>query len=171
MDQSTLNQSYIQLGGNLGEVLETFSMVKSALRSQDIEILASSSIYVSESWGFQSKHEFLNQVLHVSTSLGPFELLTQTHNIERQLGRKRASDGYQDRTIDIDILFFNDDIIKDSALIIPHPKLHERLFVLKPLSELNKDLRHPIFEKTVSTMLNECKDNLAVKILDDIRQD
>ena len=120
-----------------------------------------SSIYETAAWGKTDQPMFLNQALEILTPLGPIQLLQQILNIERQLGRKR-NEKYGPRNIDIDILFYNDEIYNDSSLIIPHPALQYRRFALKPMNEIAPDLIHPVLKKTIAELFGECPDDLQV---------
>jgi 2-amino-4-hydroxy-6-hydroxymethyldihydropteridine diphosphokinase len=127
-----------------------------------------SSLYETAPWGFESKEEFLNQVVVVETSKEAEAVMSDLLEFERQLGRRRSSDqkGYQSRVIDLDILFFGDHIIEDDFLIVPHPRMSERRFVLQPLSEVVPSMIHPVFGITINEMLENCTDKEAVKRLD-----
>jgi 2-amino-4-hydroxy-6-hydroxymethyldihydropteridine diphosphokinase len=120
-----------------------------------------SSIYETAAWGMENQEAFLNQVLEIETNLNPDELLQSILQIEEGLGRKRELK-YGPRTIDIDILFFNDQVIDQEGLKIPHPQLQNRRFVLVPLNEIASNKIHPIFKKTISQLLAECPDPLTV---------
>ncbi len=152
------------LGGNQGQVADTFVKVHSMLSQEIGEIVELSALYESEPWGFESEDNFLNQVVELDSSLTSQEVLRATQGIERSFGRVRKSlDGYASRPIDIDILFYDDIIIDTSLLSIPHPRLHERMFTLLPLSEKWGQWLHPVLNKTVKRMKEECKNTGRVK--------
>lgn len=151
------------LGSNLGDRLSNLNEAYNKISESTREILISSSIYETEPWGFQHQNLFLNQVLVVNTDLSPESLLHLLFNIEKELGRKRRQKSFQARIIDIDILFYDDLIISTNELEIPHPKLHERRFVLEPLNEILPYLIHPVLLKSVARLLKESKDPLLVR--------
>lgn len=121
-----------------------------------------SSVYETEPWGFQSESSFLNMVLKAETKLTPSGLLGRILMIESLMGRLREGTGYKSRIIDIDILLFENRVIESRALVIPHPKMHERRFVLVPLCEIAGEMVHPVFNKSIKELLNECRDNSRV---------
>ena len=118
-------------------------------------VVSQSALYHTEPWGFESTNTFINAVVAVETSLTVRDVIDATKKIERLMGRtyKSVDRQYKDRIIDIDILFYNDLIINDEDLIIPHPLMHERLFVLQPLSEIAPDYVHPVFHKTIQELM------------------
>ena len=120
-------------------------------------IVASSSFYETEPWCMRTENWFVNAVIQISTSLSPEEVLEECHHIEQKLGRVRTTpDGqYGDRTIDIDILFYDDKVISTENLIIPHRLLQRRAFVLVPMLEIAQDFVHPLFNKTISALYDE----------------
>jgi len=157
-----MTRLYILLGGNLGDKQKVFSDARASLLEQVGKITALSAIYETEPWGFESADYFWNQVLEISTALSPAEVLHQTQQIELQLGRIRKATQYDSRIIDIDILFFGDQIIESDNLSVPHPRIQERKFVLVPLCEIAPELMHPVFHKNIRQLLEECPDPLKV---------
>jgi 2-amino-4-hydroxy-6-hydroxymethyldihydropteridine diphosphokinase len=157
-----MNKAYLILGSNLGDRLELIEKSKELVKIQIGSIVKDSSLYDTEPWGFVHKNTFLNQVIYVQTSLNPHHLLEAIHKIEKSLGRIRENNQYNARTIDIDILLYNDWIIHSPDLKIPHPKMLERRFVLEPLNEIAAELEHPVEKKTVKQLLLECKDEMKV---------
>lgn len=125
-------------------------------------IISSSSIYETEAWGKQDQEAFLNKVILVETVLKPKEVLETILHIEKLMGRNREGQKWHERIIDIDILFFNDEVINEKDLTIPHPYLHERRFTLVPLAEIADNYIHPVFRKSINTLLSECSDTLKV---------
>ncbi|HXB39125.1 MAG TPA: 2-amino-4-hydroxy-6-hydroxymethyldihydropteridine diphosphokinase [Bacteroidia bacterium] len=159
-----MNEAYLCLGGNLGNCIETFAKSALLLEENKVKITLKSAIYTSEAWGMGNAPDFYNQVLKTETLLEAGELLSVILSIEKQLGRERNSaKEYESRTIDIDILFFNEQIMEEERLQIPHPRLHLRRFVLEPLHEIAPDFIHPGFKKSISALLNECTDAGVVK--------
>lgn len=149
---------YLSLGSNKGDRIGYVQQAASLLGSVDgITIVRTSAFYETEPWGMNSDKWFVNAVIEVKTSLSAHKLLEECKRIERQLGRKTEDkgSGYTDRTIDIDILFYNKDIISDEDLIIPHKYLHLRAFTLVPLLELIANFEHPILHKTISELHND----------------
>ena len=125
-------------------------------------VTRSSSIYETEAWGNTDQPSFLNQVLEISTSLNARQLMRKVLNIEEVMGRVRK-EKFGPRIIDIDILFFENEIHDMRFLKIPHPEMQNRRFVLVPLAEINPALQHPVFKKTIAEILEECPDLLDVK--------
>ena len=130
---------YLSLGSNLGDkegnILRAYTLIEQRIG----HIARKSSLHRTAPWGFESSNDFLNSVIALETSLTPRELLTETQRIEKEIGRtaKTSADGtYQDRLIDIDILIYNDLIIDEPDLQIPHPLMNQRDFVLNPLKEV-----------------------------------
>jgi 2-amino-4-hydroxy-6-hydroxymethyldihydropteridine diphosphokinase len=160
-----MNSVYLLLGGNLDDRASSLNRAKGEVAKHIGTIEAESSVYESDPWGFEADQRFLNQVIRIDTRFSPAEVLQEIIRIESKLGRMRNdSSGYSSRTIDIDILFFNDDIIKEENLAIPHPKIPERMFTLIPLAELNRLMIHPGCQKTIEELINECTDNLPVNL-------
>ena len=158
---------YILLGGNLGDKQKVFSEVRARLNQQVGTITNQSVLYETEPWGFESDDIFWNQVLEISTELSPEKVLKQTQQIEHEMGRIRKANQYDSRIIDIDILFYGDQIIQTENLVVPHPRIQERKFALVPLSEIASELIHPVLQKNISQLLEECTDSLKVEIVTD----
>lgn len=148
---------YLSLGSNFGDRIGYVQQATSLLGASDnITLIRTSAFYETEPWGMDSENWFVNAVVEIKTSLPPQALLAECQRIEHQLGRKREeSKGYSDRTIDIDILFYNKDIINDENLTIPHKFVHLRAFTLVPLLELIQNFEHPILHKTISELHND----------------
>ena len=150
---------YLSLGTNLGNKEENLRTAMTLIEEQVGTITSQSALYVSAPWGFDSENTFLNNAISVETSLTPEELLSTTQRIEHTLGRTHKSvDGqYSDRLIDIDILLYDDVVMHTPSLILPHPLMHRRLFVLEPLSEIAPTMIHPLLQKEITTLCNELK--------------
>jgi len=157
--------SYILAGGNIPVREDYIAEAALILQNSGIKILHCSSIYESTPWGFTAEQNFLNQVFKLSTSLSPEELLNVLLNTEQKLGRKRTNkNGYHSRVIDLDILFYNDQIVESKNLTIPHPRIAERRFTLEPLNELIPEFVHPVIGLSIHTLLNKCQDQGKVTI-------
>ena len=156
-----MNEAFLLTGGNMGKRLDYLFQAKEQIERRCGPVLVESSVYESAAWGLESQAAFLNQVLKIETTLGSEALLKTILEIEEDLGRKRNL-RYGPRTIDIDILFFNDDITARKGLTIPHPQIQNRRFALIPLNEIAADKIHPVLQKTISQLLHECPDLLEV---------
>ena len=154
---------YLLLGGNLGDKSLVFKETTRLLNDLIGEITGQSHIYETEPWGFESADLFWNQVLELSVSISPQEVLNLTQQIEHQLGRTRESQQYDSRIIDIDILFYGDQIISLDNLTIPHSRIQDRKFALVPLNEIASELNHPVLQKSIGQLLLECTDPLRVE--------
>lgn len=163
MNTQTKSTVFLLLGGNLGNVFQTFIQAKKYLQDAHVVILEESSIYQTAAWGVENQPDFLNQVLKITTFLDANRLLQLIHQIEKQLGRERYQKWYA-RTIDIDILYFEDQIVETVSLQIPHPFLHQRRFTLVPLVELAADFMHPVLQQNNRTLLDICEDKLEVNV-------
>ena len=149
---------YLSLGTNLGNREENLNKAVSQIEKRIGRISSLSAFYQTAPWGFESQNEFLNIALKVESTLSPVEILRTTQNIETDLGRTLKSNGnYSDRVIDIDILFYDKEIINTPDLVIPHPLLQLRDFVLTPMVEIAPDFSHPIFKKNMTELLSELK--------------
>lgn len=126
-----------------------------------------SAIYESEPWGFSAAIPFLNQVLLIRTAMPADEILSRILEIEQRLGRQRSDGGYTSRTIDIDILYYGDEIIHNERLTVPHPRLHERKFTLMPLVEIAANFRHPVLKLSNTVLLEQSADHVKVKAYQD----
>lgn len=146
---------YLGLGANLGQREKTLQRAIERIQETIGPIVARSSFHYSEPWGFSSDNAFLNACLIAETDLDARTCLRLTQNIEKELGRTMKTENaqYHDRLIDIDILFYDNLILNEKDLTIPHPLLHQREFVLKPLNEIAGNFKHPILQKSITELL------------------
>ena len=151
------NVVFIALGSNLGNRSENLTAAIDAMPPQ-VHVKDCSPVYETPPWGYTSQPTFLNQVCKAETDLEPYELLVYFKKIEHELGRK-ATFLYGPRTIDLDILFYNDLVSKSVDLTIPHPRIQERAFVLVPLVDLEPNLIHPEHDKSVKELLVDLDTN------------
>ena len=156
--------AFLGIGSNTGDRLLHIEKALELLQQEAGRIVKISNIYETEPWGFQSENSFINLVLTIETSLVPVELLRICKQIEKKAGRKKtAASGYQNRPLDIDILFYENRILKTAALTIPHPLIQERLFVLQPLCDIAPDFVHPQLHEKMSVLLEKCRDKSWVR--------
>ncbi len=148
---------YLSLGSNCGDRIGYIQQATVLLGAvENISVIRTSAFYETEPWNMNSKNWFVNAVVEIKTSLSPEKLLAECKRIEGQLGRKPVQKNvYEDRTIDIDILFYNKDIVNEENLIIPHKYIYLRAFILVPMLELNPDFEHPVLHKTISDLHND----------------
>ncbi len=156
-----INKVFLSLGSNVGDRIHNLSISRSKLFNEVGKIINNSKIYESEPWGFKFQANFLNQIIIIETYLECKEVLKHILSIEKKLGRIRK-EKWAPRIIDIDILFFNNDIINSKNLIIPHPLIQNRNFILVPLNEIAKNYIHPVTNKTMNQLLKLSKDKLNV---------
>lgn len=154
-----MNKLFFEIGGNQGNKISNISLAKEAITNNIGIIVNESGIYESPPWGFESNDSFYNQTLLVETKLPIEKVLERLLEIEKLLGRVRSASRYSSRTMDIDILFYDKVIMNTDLLSIPHPRMHLRKFVLIPLCEIAPDFIHPVFNKDIKQLLNECKDD------------
>jgi 2-amino-4-hydroxy-6-hydroxymethyldihydropteridine diphosphokinase len=155
---------YLSLGSNIGNRQANLAKAVAEIGRRIGAYCSSSGVYETGAWGFDSAN-FLNQVIFIETRLSPQSLIALCLEIEKEMGRTRNSDkGYASRVIDIDILFYNDLILNVENLIIPHPHIQDRRFILIPLHDIASSLRHPVLNKTVSELLAECSDEGMVTV-------
>jgi 2-amino-4-hydroxy-6-hydroxymethyldihydropteridine diphosphokinase len=152
---------YLALGTNLGSREENLRIAVNGI-SPEVNVIYRSPIYETPPWGYLEQPYFLNQVISGKTQLTPLALLRHVKELETKMGRS-AGIRYGPRLIDIDILFYNDQILKTNGLEIPHPRLHDRAFVLVPLLDIAPDLLHPLLGKTISELIKQV-DTSAIKL-------
>ncbi|OFX22136.1 MAG: 2-amino-4-hydroxy-6-hydroxymethyldihydropteridine diphosphokinase [Bacteroidetes bacterium GWA2_31_9b] len=160
-----MNFVYLLLGSNLNNRIQLLEKARNAIAEKIGRLEKHSGIYESLPWGFEAETKFLNQVVVVRTHLTSIEILEKIKDIEGELGRERIPGIYTSRTIDIDILFFNNDVVDIPDLTIPHKHIHTRKFTLLPLAEIASGFIHPVFNKSILDLLNECKDKSEVKLI------
>jgi 2-amino-4-hydroxy-6-hydroxymethyldihydropteridine diphosphokinase len=157
-----MSKVYLSLGSNIGDRL---AYIKNALKEikhlKNTKVLKSSSIYQTEPWGYKKQESFLNLIISIETGKSPLNLIEDLKEIEYRCGRQ-LRDKWLEREIDIDILFFEDYILKSEQLEIPHPQIQDRRFVLVPLNEIEPGLIHPVFNKSVKELLEITKDKSKV---------
>lgn len=157
-----MHKIFLGIGGNIGNKKKNFIRCRELIEKRLGKIILLSPVYETPPWGFSSENNFWNQVICCETNLEPEILLKEIHQIEILFGRERKSNGYSSREIDIDILYFDDFILKSDSLVIPHPLIHERMFVLKPLSDIAPEFIHPVLQKNSLQMLDSCKNTSAI---------
>ncbi len=150
------------IGGNLGEREANLEETRMFIEFNFGDIVAISSVYESEAWGMQDAPPFLNQVVCIESDLSNGELLDEILELEDFYGRERSEVEYLSREMDIDVLLIDQEILHDASLHVPHPRMHERRFVLMPLSEIAPDLEHPELKTNISSLLKDCTDKTKV---------
>lgn len=157
------NIVFLGIGGNLGDRIANLRNAVKLIGERIGKVEKISSVYLSEPWGFKHAKYFTNIVAKIRTSLSAEGTLSTALQIEAELKRTRSGHGYEGRTMDIDILFFNDEIINTEKLIVPHPLICQRLFVLLPMQEIEPDFVHPQNGKTMQELAEICADNGKIK--------
>ncbi|MDP2161485.1 MAG: 2-amino-4-hydroxy-6-hydroxymethyldihydropteridine diphosphokinase [Flavobacterium sp.] len=158
-----MHQVFLGIGGNTGNKHDNFDKVYTFIKNELGDIIKRSSVYETPPWGFQSQENFWNQVLMIETEFSPEKLLKNIAKIENWFGRERVSGKYTSREMDIDILYFDELIIETDTLVIPHPHIHKRLFVLVPLAEIAPEFVHPLLRLNSLQMFENCPDRSAIK--------
>jgi 2-amino-4-hydroxy-6-hydroxymethyldihydropteridine diphosphokinase len=156
-------QVFLGIGGNLGNKRDNFTKALVLIENELGTICKKSSVYETPPWGFQAEENFWNMVVQIKTGLNPKELLQKIKKTEQEFGRKRVTKSYSSREMDIDILYFDNRIIENELLKIPHPQIKERLFVLVPLAEIAPEKSHPVMQKTSLQLLGSCADKSEIK--------
>ena len=157
-----MNVVYILLGGNEGDPKKNLAAAKKEITKSIGKIVRHSALYQTAAWGITEQPDFLNQIIIINTKYTAAETLAKCLAIEKKMGRVRTIKNAP-RIIDIDLLFFNKDIVNEKELTLPHPQIQNRRFVLIPLNELSPNLKHPVLNKTIHQLLTICPDNLEVK--------
>jgi 2-amino-4-hydroxy-6-hydroxymethyldihydropteridine diphosphokinase len=162
-----MKRVFLLLGSNLGDRSANLRAAANLLTKSAGPIITSSSIYKTAAWGLTAQPEFYNQALEIATALSPDQLLNTCLEIENQLGRKRL-EKWGERSIDIDILFYDDTIVRQEHLQIPHPQIPFRRFTLVPLAQIAGDYHHPSMHKSITQLLHECPDDLPVTKIENV---
>ena len=155
-----MTKVYLGLGTNLGDKEQNLRMAVQKIEEQIGKVVSLSAFYVTAPWGFASENSFLNAAACVETNLLPLEVLRETQRIERELGRTHKSVGgaYNDRLIDIDLLLYGNLIFETDELILPHPLMQERVFVMQPLAEIAPEVNHPVLQKSMKELCDSLSD-------------
>ena len=157
-----MKEVYLLIGGNIGDRFFFLGEATRLISQQCGPISCRSSVYETAAWGKEDQPAFLNQVLVIHTSMGPEELMAAILEIEQQMGRlRREKNG--ERNIDIDILYYENELVELPNLTIPHPRIYMRKFALIPLLELNPSKIDPVHHKTIEELLETCPDSLEVR--------
>lgn len=154
--------AYLSLGSNVGDRLENLRQACSQLDGEGIHLRRLSSVYETEPVDYLEQDWFLNCAAEIETTLSPLELLDRVHRIERELGRRREWPKGP-RTLDIDILLYGDYTLTSERLLLPHPQMLQRRFVLEPLREIAPSLRFPLSQKSVDDLFEELQDPSQVR--------
>jgi len=157
-----MNTAYLLLGSNMGNSRQQLQTAIITIEKKIGKVIRQSALYATAAWGNTNQPDFLNQVVIVSSKHTAIELLHQILTIEKEMGRVRTIKNAP-RIIDIDILFFNKEIISEKQLSVPHPEIQNRRFVLTPLNELSPNFIYPVLLKSIHRLLLDCPDNLNVK--------
>lgn len=153
---------FLSIGTNLGNRQKNLENTILLLQKSNVSVEKISSVYETEPWGFYSNNMFFNICISAKTIINCFDLLNIIKSIEKEMGRKKCGLSYDDRIIDIDILFYGNFFVNTNTLIIPHKELHKRRFVLEPLNEIAPDFVHPLLNKTINKLLKQCNDTHKV---------
>jgi 2-amino-4-hydroxy-6-hydroxymethyldihydropteridine diphosphokinase len=160
-----MNNIYLHLGSNMGDKQDNLAKAILAIGKRIGKIVTKSSLYETEAWGIKEQESFINQAIQINSVLSPREMLTKCLAIETEMGRQRK-EKWGPRIIDIDILFFGTKKINDKDLVIPHSEIPNRNFVLIPMMEIAGELIHPVINKTIEEIYDECKDICEVIQID-----
>lgn len=159
-----MNKAYLALGSNMGDRYYYLCQALQAMHlAKEINICRVSSIYETDPVGYENQNCFLNMVIEVNTTFSPHDLLAYLQKNERKLGRKREI-RFGPRTLDLDILLYNDEVIDTATLQLPHPRMTERAFVLIPLHEIASNLSIPNDKRPLEMMIREADDRLGVRL-------
>lgn len=166
--RNKMEEVVLGLGGNEGDVIATFKKAISKIEEQIGKVVLKSSLYKTEAWGVENQPDFINMVISISTQKSPKDVLSSCLLIEEELGRDREDKAkWTERKIDIDVLFYANEVIETKELMVPHPFVQDRNFVLFPLVEILPKNVHPKLGKSFLTLNKECEDQQQVILLDD----
>jgi 2-amino-4-hydroxy-6-hydroxymethyldihydropteridine diphosphokinase len=157
-----MNRIYLLLGSNMGNSRQQLITAIKLINKKIGKVTRQSNLYVTAAWGNTNQPDFLNQVIIVESKLAPLQAMQTILGIEEEMGRVRTVKNAP-RIIDIDILFYNKEVIEEKILNVPHPQIPNRRFVLIPLNELSPNFKHPVFQQSIHHLLQICKDPLNVK--------
>jgi 2-amino-4-hydroxy-6-hydroxymethyldihydropteridine diphosphokinase len=160
--EEIMSRIYLSLGSNLGHRQQNLDKAIALIGSRAGEVGRRSLYYESEPWGFSSENHFFNCCILVQTNMEPLALMDQLLEIEKEIGRERKGEGYSDRLIDIDLLLYDTIQMDHPRLILPHPGMENRKFVLLPLAEIAPELIHPVTGISITRMLQRCPDRTEV---------
>lgn len=160
-----MEEVYLGLGSNMGDRKKHITQAISEIEKKIGPCTKRSSLYKTAAWGKTNQSYFINQVIRISTKKAPIDILDGVLAIEKQLGRVRK-EKWGERSIDIDLLFYGSEIVELPRLLVPHPFIAERRFVLVPMNELAPKFIHPIFERSIEDLLADCPDTLAVEAVE-----
>ncbi len=164
-----MEEVYLLLGSNIGDRVANIRLATKIIGWHVGDIQAESAMYETSPWGIIEQPGFINQAIKISTCHNPFTLMNKLQQIEKYISKKFVKkEKYGPRVIDIDILFYGAQIISNVALEVPHPRLYERNFALKPLAEIAPDLIHPINNLTINQLKSHCTDKGVVTLLPEI---
>jgi 2-amino-4-hydroxy-6-hydroxymethyldihydropteridine diphosphokinase len=158
-----MKRIFLGIGTNLGKREDNLKKAFVLIKEHVGPVKLASSVYETEPWGFHSENDFLNMVVEVETTLSPSGLLGRVLMIESLLGRLREGKEYKSRIIDIDILLYGQRVIEKKVLVIPHPLMHARRFILVPFCEIAGDMIHPVLKKSIQELVKGCKDKSRVR--------
>ena len=160
-----METAYLLFGSNMGDKMALFEQACDLINNRCGQVVAISSAYESEPWGFEAEEWFLNRLIVLETELFPDSLMHQLLDVEAELGRVRhpETEGYLSRPIDLDILYYGQQILDSEWVTVPHPRLHLRRFALLPLCEVAPDFVHPVLQMTQTQLLQQCPDDSIVR--------
>jgi len=155
---------FLSLGGNLGNTQEIFETCYPLIENKVGAILQHSSLYQTAAWGLKDQADFVNQVILVESAMPPYAILAEIQAIEKAFGRERTI-AWGPRTLDLDILFIDQQIIQTTDLQVPHPYIQDRKFILIPMHEIAATYQHPLLKKSIAELLQETKDASSVTLI------